>query len=259
MLTFALVVMEGNVRITIQDSEQQRNRFWEYGLGTPNRDTFITLTLGSGYSALQNSVLLANCWQALWSIVYVVYNTLFTTLAIAEEWNSYSAQKKGLRVSSKRRGDQRSTYFLQLPYRYSLPLIAVSGLLHWLLSQSVFVVALDEYQIGRESLFDIHSMGYLTYVTCGYSPLGIVLVLLFSFGMIVAVFVTGMRHLTLTGMPIASSCSVAIAAACHPGPTEPDVWEKSLRWGVVSSRQGIGHCAFSSAEVDVLEQGKSYE
>ncbi|KAH7323199.1 hypothetical protein B0I35DRAFT_510389 [Stachybotrys elegans] len=258
IVAFILTVVEGSVGGSAADTARQRDRFWEYELGTPNIDTFLTLTLGSGSAALQKSVLVANCWQAMWSIVYVVYNTLFTTLAIATEWNSYSIQKKGLRVSSLRQGDQRASYFLQLPYRYSLPLIVVSGLLHWLLSQSLFVVALDEYNIGLKDLFDIESKGYLSYVTLGYSPLGIGLVIMLGLLMMAAVFVTGMRFLTLTGMPIAGSCSAAIAAACHPGTAEPNVWEKSLQWGVVGHKGEVGHCAFTSSDVGVVERGKSY-
>lgn len=42
--------------------------------------------------------------------------------------------RKGLRVTQPH-GYQRSSYFLQLPYRWSLPLIVISGTLHWLLSR----------------------------------------------------------------------------------------------------------------------------
>lgn len=50
--------------------------------------------------------------------------------------------RKGLRVTAPR-GEQRSSYFLQLPYRWAVPLMIVSGALHWLMSQTIFPVRLE--------------------------------------------------------------------------------------------------------------------
>lgn len=57
----------------------------------------------------------------------------------------YYLRKKPLRVTAPQ-GQQRSTYYLHLPYRYSVPLIVTSALLHWLVSQSIFLVRIDEYK-----------------------------------------------------------------------------------------------------------------
>jgi hypothetical protein len=52
--------------------------------------------------------------------------------------------RKTLRVSAPV-GIQRSSYFVSMPLRYGIPLIATMSLLHWLVSQSLFVVATISY------------------------------------------------------------------------------------------------------------------
>lgn len=76
-------------------------------------------------------------------------NSVWTSMTLAAEWNSYSVDRKGLRVSTYLQGHQRSTYFLSLPYRYALPLIVSSGLLHWLISQSLYVVIIRAHDVNH--------------------------------------------------------------------------------------------------------------
>lgn len=68
----------------------------------------------------------------------MAYNGLFTRVLAEFEWASFSVRYKPLRVSEKR-GQQRSSYRLQLPYRWSIPLIAISIILHWLYSNAIYV------------------------------------------------------------------------------------------------------------------------
>jgi hypothetical protein len=66
---------------------------------------------------------------------------------LADEWSHFAKERKPLRVSSP----TGLTYFLQLPYRIALPLLVMSGLLHWLVSQSIFLAVVSEYdEIGNE-------------------------------------------------------------------------------------------------------------
>ena len=89
------------------------------------------------------NTLVANLPQLILSTIYVSYNSLFTCMMLGQEWASYAREKKGLRLSGKQEGAQRSTYFLSLPYRYALPLMAISGVLHWMVSQSIFFAAIE--------------------------------------------------------------------------------------------------------------------
>ena len=73
-------------------------------------------------------------------------NGLCTSMSLANEWSQLSvssalksrAGAKTLRCSNPE-GQQRATYFLQLPFRFAVPLISVAAIIHWLISQSIFL------------------------------------------------------------------------------------------------------------------------
>ncbi|KAF6796528.1 hypothetical protein CSOJ01_13126 [Colletotrichum sojae] len=114
------------------------------GLGAVQTKTILnTGALGQG-SILAN-ILLVNTPQMVLSLIYFTYNTQCTSISIITEWDRFSNEAKSLRVSTTPEGTQRDTYFLQLPYRYSLPILIFSGGLHWLISQTFFLVNLEVY------------------------------------------------------------------------------------------------------------------
>ncbi|EAT83304.2 hypothetical protein SNOG_09112 [Parastagonospora nodorum SN15] len=98
-----------------------------------------TMIYGPTKDLIANAII-ANSPQLILSWVYFSYNGLLTLLAMAREWESYMLHRKGLRVSDAPQGKQRSTYFLQLPYRLAIPFMFVSGFLHWIVSQSFFLL-----------------------------------------------------------------------------------------------------------------------
>jgi hypothetical protein len=102
---------------------------------------------------------------------------MFTSVLRAAEWNDYSVQRKGLRISTATNGAQMETYFLSLPYRCSLPLLIISALLHWPVSQSVFLISItvDALMVGDSSNNPDATMS--SNFTCGYSPIAIILVI----------------------------------------------------------------------------------
>ena len=71
--------------------------------------------------------LIANFPQVLLSFIYFAYNGLFTAMLMGYEWTSYAYKKKGLRISRRPYGSQKSTYFLQLPYRFGIPMVPLSS------------------------------------------------------------------------------------------------------------------------------------
>ncbi|KAF6816513.1 hypothetical protein CSOJ01_02895 [Colletotrichum sojae] len=183
----------------------------------------------------------------LMSFIYFNYNALFTCLSLTTEWDRFYGSKKGIRVSTTPQGAQRQTYFLQLPYRYSIPLTVFCGGLHWLVSQSIFLVSID-------------SVGF---ASCGWSPIGIILVIVAGSHLLAFLVAPGYRRLRFGGIAVASSCSAAIAAACHPGPSEPDsaaTLTLPLTWGVVSGKDDMpGHCSFTTRDVEEPVKGHLYE
>lgn len=183
-------------------------------------------------------------------------------MLIADEYDDYATQRKPLRVSWPR-GQQRSTYYLSLPYRYSAPLILFSVLMHWLLSQSIFFVNIQSYDVHDQLSTSTSSRG------CGHSPISIFIGLLVSSVAILTLLGLSCRRLK-SRMPLATHCSAAISAACHPPPDDDDAALKPVMWGEVprdmsdgpagdrpTAYNGAGpdslevyaHCTFTSKEV----------
>ena len=234
-------------------------QFRDAGLGEPNASTLI---IGLPPSLLANTIIV-NITQAVFSILYFSFNGIYTLMTLTKEWSNYALKRKGLRVSMLPRWSQRSMYFLSLPYRYSIPLLTFSGVLQWLISQSLYLVSTKSYGIGltREPADDT--------ATCGYSPAAAVSAVLIGSAMMICLVLLAFRRLK-SGMPVAGSCSLAIAAACHPSLPDKgdDATEETagvddtlpLKWRVeMPECDGVGHCAFSSERVEYPLDGCVYE
>ena len=231
-------------------------RLLSLGFGDVNSKTLIHLNHGSlsDSTSLILTGIVANLPQVLLSFLYFSYNGLYTCMLLAEEWGAYAHKRRFLRVTSPK-GGQRSTYRLQLPYRYGIPLLVGSGTLHWLVSESIFLARINVLDsTGAEVPNGSVSI-------CGYSPIAIIFVIVFGFAVVLLGVANGFRK-TKGGMPLAGSCSAAISAACHA--PDPDASSKRLMWGVVandsakSSSRSVGHCSFTSLEVEAPIVGKRY-
>ncbi|KAK6811974.1 hypothetical protein RU639_012298 [Aspergillus parasiticus] len=258
--TVAIIICIGLLIFGVLSMRDKTNT-WTMGLGAINTQTLITGT--RWVTSLISNVLVANTPQLLFSIIYFTFNAIFTAMTLAAEWSRYANHRKGLRVSGPPEVAQRSSYFLSLPYRFAVPALTFSALLHWLLSQSLFVVGIESYtgNFQRDPTRD--------FITCGYSPPAILSAILVGVAMVVWLVGFSFRRLE-SGMPVAGSCSLAIAAACHPtlrvkGDEYVDEEGKlgaeqmRVQWGVIYvDADGEGHCSFSSEEVDVPEDGKIY-
>ncbi|KXX81510.1 hypothetical protein MMYC01_202482 [Madurella mycetomatis] len=251
LLVYGLQVMQG---------ARDLSTVMGLGLGTLSNKTLIEDQFqGSGWTLLLSNVVLANCPQAVMSLLYFTYNGLFTNIALGTEWDSYASKRKGLRVSTSRlSGAQRSTYFLQLPYRYSIPLLTFSGLLHWLISQSIFLVFIEVYQNPVDESLENRDTE-MTHTMCGWSPPGLISVIIIGGFMIIFLVATGCQRLSSETMPVAGSCSAAISAACHQVSYDEHAWKEPLQWGAVHFEgDEMGHCSFSNSEVEPLREGVVY-
>lgn len=213
----------------------------------------INANLPSGaVGGLISAVLLANLPQAIVSFLYLTYNGIFTSMLLAHEYSKYGIQgrRKPLRVTTPH-GQQRSTYYLQLPYTYSIPLIIASGTLHWLISQSIFLARISIYNDEGADVSDISQVGY--------SCLPILLSILLGMTMLLVAVGLGFRKFA-SYMPVAGSCSVAIAAAAHRPKGDLDAAFLPVQWGEVSKGETdeVGHCCFTSEETHDLIPGRMY-
>ncbi|KAF2683140.1 hypothetical protein K458DRAFT_390412 [Lentithecium fluviatile CBS 122367] len=211
----------------------------------------ISTTLGN--------IFVANSPQPILSFLYFSYNGLFTGMLLGQEWSTYANHRKGLRVSRNPAGSQRSTYFLQLPYRFAFPLMALSGVLHWLVSQSIFLVSIVVYDSDGNPGSGFG--GLADWSSCGYSPIAMFTVIILGCLMIAVIISFGFVPFK-KGMNLAGSCSVAISAACHLAEDHVDGYTAAvskLQWGVVGmDDEGVGHCAFSTKEVEQPKKGEMY-
>jgi hypothetical protein len=188
---------------------------------------------------------LANAPQVLLSLCYLNLNAICSAMASTAEWNNFAVLRKGLRVT-KPYSHQRSTYFLQLPYKWSIPLVITSGGLHWLLSQAFFLSRIDYYWHG-DQLRNWTS-------ACGVSFSSLVVFSVACLLLVLTVRWVGRRRM-VTNLPLAENCSLMISAACHPGAGEVDPHLAKVKWGVIP---GSGRCSLSSKHVDRVEVGNTY-
>jgi len=226
---------------------------WQDGVGAVSTD-FLIVVGGDYQRPLIENVLLANTPQLAISFVYVFYNNCLTRMMLGREYSSYAKYRKPLRVS-RPEGEQRSTYRLQLPYRYSVPLMATMTVLHWLVARSIFLVEISVFDYDGNPL-------NLKISACGFSAMAIVLSLFVSGVIISALLASAARKLE-PGMPLASSCSLAITAACHTSPDDEDAALLPVKYGAViaeepESESDRKHACFSSKEVTPLVDGHWY-
>jgi hypothetical protein len=193
----------------------------------------------------------ANLPQVCLSLLYFSINRICTSMCFAMEWNRFTFYQKGLRVTHPT-GKQRSTHFLQLPLRWAIPLTVMSGTLHWLLSQSLFLVR-QEVRTRDGDLYPGSTCA------CGYSVLSLV-----AFTLALTILLLVVLYLLLRGidvqLPPARHCSLVISAACHPPADEVDAHLEEVKWGVTElpTEDTVGHCTFTSREVTSVQFGALY-
>ncbi|KIW97063.1 uncharacterized protein Z519_02455 [Cladophialophora bantiana CBS 173.52] len=208
---------------------------------------------GSPPSKILSSILIANLPQTLFSFLYLNLNGLLTSMWLASEWSDFAKERKTLRVS-RPKGSQRSTHFLQLPYKAAIPLMVASGVLHWLISESIFLAVVAEYTPNGD-LYDA-----IAIASCGFSPLAMIMVLVL--GGILLIVTYGLALMRYDpSIPLVGSCSAAIAAACHQPSWDTDASLKAVQWGAIPGMVhsgGVGHCAFSSGDIEPVREGRQY-
>jgi hypothetical protein len=244
---------------TMQETISIRNLI-HLGMGSINRRFFIGWHR-KDTAGMMRSVFFANEGHALFGILYIIYNNVFYTMIFQDEWSRYQSHRKGLRVSESPRGKQRTVYFFLMPYKLAIPIMGFSCAIHTLISQTVFLVDIEAWghgiEEGQKSHFFTRDAQY-DFSTTGFSPLADVGLIFFSIAMILYMVVYAFKKYK-SGMPVVSTCSAAISAACHPSPNEkPDMWLQDIQWGVTEVLDGSGHCTFSAKDVAIPDERTPY-
>jgi hypothetical protein len=203
------------------------------------------------------TIMFANIPQLLLTVSYYCLNNVVTDMLAAAEYNSYGVTRKPLRVSRPQKGSQqKSTYWLSVPYQYGVPLLLLHMLLHWLISQSLYYVLVIPYTIQGEANYTDQLS------SVGWSPLPVFLAILVgSLLVFLSILLGCKRH--KSNMPLARGCSAAISAACHPPKGEnldtaalgPVRWGQTMEppiWAIDHPDDmfdgGHGHCSFTALE-----------
>ena len=210
---------------------------------------------GVGPGGLGKMAAIVNIPQLALSAGYLLLNRVVSAMATSREWSNYAHHRKGLRVT-KPEGQQRSTYWLQLPYVFAIPLMIISGVLHYLISGSFFLVDIVIWAPTGE-----RTAGEIS--TISYSAKPSFLAALLT--MIIIAITIGLGFISNDpAMPPAWSCSAAISAACHQPLEDTDAARERVLWGQVPSANGsssetsVGHCSFGSVNLHLPTIGKLY-
>lgn len=228
---------------------------WKLGFGALNANALVLADDGGGAAGM---ALLANSPQVCLALLYIVYKGLITTMFIAKDWSNFGFGDQHLMVSTPA-GKQRGTWVLGIPVYYGVALLVLQTLLHWLISESIFVVQVTVF--GPDG--KINAADHLS--NCGYSPIAIIFTVVAAVIMMLSAVGFGLCKSPEGGPPIASTCSAAISAACHPGPTHEAMTYEEIRWGTTGPVwNGVGHCsvvsekAWAAGQVGKPMHGYSY-
>ena len=175
-------------------------------------------------------------------------------MLLGHEATEFAKKKKPLRVTAPA-GDQISSYRLQLPYLYILPMMTAMTVLHWLISRSYFLLQIVDYNVDGSI-----RPGYSTNVRA-FQAAPIMLAIIIGGLLILAPIICAFRPLS-RGMPNIRSCSIAISAACHVDRREKNVPLKYLMYGVIPANgkdeDGREYVGFSRNAVQPLVAGEVY-
>ncbi|KAF1995938.1 hypothetical protein P154DRAFT_473400 [Amniculicola lignicola CBS 123094] len=248
---------------------------WKLGLGTLNEHsltetTFCDYKFSSGSDNKKwvqcriahggaNAMVLTNLPQLAVSAIYLSLNHKLTLMVQLRDWTSLASRRQALRVSDPEpTSNQKSTYWLSLPYWYSIPLLVISISLSWLVSQTLFIV--------RYALYEDMNINHVPDVqnTIGYSAIALICSIVFGlaiFGVSVGIGFCKCAP----GMPLGPSNSLVVAAACHPPKGDCHAARMRVKWGALPMGDNCGnvdaphHCTITSRKVEDPVDGRKYE
>jgi len=203
------------------------DRMKRFGLGT--EDPATSLVSGSTGRPFQQGlpfaiqVIVANLPQVWSTIGYLTWNNHVSRIWLERDWRSFYRAQLRPRVSfNDRQPGVQNARWLQLPYWATLALMSISVLLHWLVSQTLFVVEIYFADTNVTSVFHLH-----------FSPLAII-----SVGAIATALVFGITVYYFipirTWMPLMGGSTRIVFESCSrlPGHGLP---RTGIGWGDISS------------------------
>jgi len=222
---------------------------WSLGFGSVNQNAIVLY--GGGGTPITNAILV-NLPQVFLAVIYLLYMGIMTSMFLAADWSTFAFKPQTLMVSSPA-GRQRGTWLLGAPLGWGIALLALQTLLHWLVSQSIFVVQMTVYnKDGSEEMSfnaDIDPKNVSGFTDCGYSPIAIIFSVIAAGVLLLSAIIFLFRRFPAGSPPVVSTCSAAISAACHIANRTEEMVYREWRWGVNGGfPNGVGHCSLVPAE-----------
>jgi hypothetical protein len=213
---------------------------WKIGFGQIDPEILIA---SDNFGTPITLSLLANTPQLILAMIYYLYNGMLTSFFTAQEYSTFAFRSQNLRVASPA-GNQASTWFLGMPWTWSILFLVMQTLLHWFVSQAFFVVEVSAFNEDGTL-----NTGWGSISNCGFSPLAMICAMVLTVIMMLLTIILGMRRFPAKSPPVAGNSSAAISAACHPGVYEEKTAFIGLKWACISSwPDGTGHCSFAVAK-----------
>ncbi|KAJ8107251.1 hypothetical protein OPT61_g8998 [Boeremia exigua] len=229
-VSFIVAILFGSLCIkrSLDSMPTDIKGLWAVGFGESTGKNLLALNTN-----LTGGIIVANLPQVVLSYLYLAFNALSTTMLMAQEWSTYAHAQKPLRVTTPK-GKQRDTYWLNMPFRYGIPLQILALSFHWLTSQSIFLVRIVVTDFKTRQQTRIIS-------TNGFSPVAIILAT--SLGILIATIGLAAGSFKFpSAIPVAACCSAVISAACHPLAEDVDASTLPVQWGAVSHGIRGGDC-----------------
>ncbi|PHH50231.1 hypothetical protein CFIMG_005867RA [Ceratocystis fimbriata CBS 114723] len=233
----------------------------------PTDSQFHIFKAGSSDSSI---ALLSGLPHLFPAILYMVTDALVSTYFVSHEMSQYASSNwpKHLRLSSGvLRGNQTSSLYITIPFKWSWAIITIFIGLSFVVSQSIFMISIKYLPSPLTSDQTLHETPGI-----GMSGIGMVLFIAILGVLLFLIVGLGMRRAdpfpmskasTFSGNPMVlrgGTCSAVISSRCHTL-GRSDISSEALVWGVVQEGDGAGipgHAAFSYKEVGALQAGRAY-
>lgn len=217
-------------------------------------------------------MIIATTPQLVLSALYLGLNHHLTAMVQLRDWKRLGTTRRPLRVSHpEANSDQVSTYWLSLPYAYSIPSLISSYILGWLASKTLYFYRHRAYDNDGERFIYYEPPGQYrpfsgetqVFQGLGYSFFGLNCSLLFGIIVFIISLALGLQKCA-PGPPLRPSDSLVLAAACHPPTSDRHAARNLVQWGAIhtegstGSRDSPHHCTITSRKVENPVVGRWY-
>jgi hypothetical protein len=246
--------------ITLSTRTDPSSKLSPFGTASPHAVYVMPEAIPASGAAL-----IAAVPQLLIAALYLTTNSLVTIMFLSHESSLYAlGTRRPLRVSSGAVSKQTTAMHLTLPRIWSAVLLLLFMALSFILTQAVFVVAVDSRNPTVSP--DIAAIGFsgtALLILLALLVILAVLVLTLGFRRAPSVIMAGGQAVGNPLVLLGGSCSAVISARCHALPAERrDVWSREVMWGVVSEGSNgaevFGHCAYTTKRAAQLDGARTY-